>query len=174
MSVSSRRFEMKARHLFTALLALTTVAAVACDDEDEDPNGPPDTNTFNATLNGASEVPPVTTTATANATFTSSTSGATTTITYTVTVNGNLSGPVTAAHIHGPAGVGVNANPIVTLTVSNTTGTTGVLVSGSFTTTGNAGVTMAQLLTHMLAGNTYVNLHTAAHSGGEIRGQISD
>jgi hypothetical protein len=165
---------MKARHLFTALLALTTVTAVACDDEDEDPNGPPDTNTFEASLTGAQEVPPVTTTANASATFISSTSGATTTIQYTVTVTGNLSGPVTAAHIHGPAGTGVNANPIVTLTVSNTTGTTGVLVSGSFTTTGNASVTMAQLLTHMLAGNTYVNLHTTANPNGEIRGQIAD
>ncbi|HZI30188.1 MAG TPA: CHRD domain-containing protein [Gemmatimonadaceae bacterium] len=165
---------MKARHLFTALLALTTVTAVACDDEDEDPNGPPDTNTFEASLTGAQEVPPVTTPATASATFISSTSGATTTIQYTVTVTGNLSGPVTAAHIHGPAGTGVNANPIVTLTVSNTTGRTGVLVSGSFTTTGNASVTMAQLLTHMLAGNTYVNLHTTANPNGEIRGQIAD
>ena len=165
---------MKARHLFTALLALATVTAVACDDEDEDPNGPPDTNTFTASLTGAQEVPPVTTTATGNATFTSSTSGAVTTITYTVTVTGNLSGPVTAAHIHGPAAAGVNASPIVTLTVSNTTGTTGVLVSGSFTTTGNASINMAQLLTHMLAGNTYVNLHTAANPNGAIRGQITD
>lgn len=165
---------MRARHLFTALLALTTVTAVACDDEDEDPNGPPDTNTFTASLTGAQEVPPVTTPATGSATFTSSTSGAVTTITYTVTVTGNLSGPVTAAHIHGPAGVGVIANPLVTLTVSNTTGTTGVLVSGSFTTTGNASLTMAQLLAHMLAGNTYVNLHTAANPNGAIRGQIAD
>jgi hypothetical protein len=165
---------MKARHLFTALLALTTVTAVACDDKDEDPGGPPDTNTFEADLTGAQEVPPVTTTATAEASFISSTSGATTTIQYTVTVTGNLTGPVTAAHIHGPAGIGVIANPIVTLTVSNTTGTTGVLVSGSFTTTGTASVTMAQLLTHMLAGNTYVNLHTTANPNGEIRGQIAD
>lgn len=165
---------MKARHALTALLALTTVTAVACDDDDEDPNGPPDTNTFTANLTGAQEVPPVTTTATASATFTSSTSGGTTTIQYTVTVNGDLSGPVTAAHIHGPAGTGTNANPIVPLTVSNATGTSGVLVSGSFTTTGNASINMQQLLTHMLAGNTYVNLHTAANPNGEIRGQIAD
>ena len=164
---------MKARTLFTALLALTAVTAVACDDEDEDPNGPPDTNTFTASLTGAQEVPPVTTTATGSATFTSSTSGGVTTITYTVTVTGNLNGPVTAAHIHGPAATGVNANPLVTLTISNTTGTTGVLVSGSFTSTGSA-TTMAQLLAHMEAGNTYVNLHTAANQNGAIRGQISD
>ena len=165
---------MKARHFFTALLALTTVTAVACDDEDEDPNGPPDTNTFNASLTGAAERPtPVTTAATGSATFVSSTSGAVTTITYTVTVTGNLSGPVTAAHIHGPGGVNEAVGIIVPLTVSSTA-TTGTVVQGSFTTTGHATITIAQLLTHMLAGQTYVNLHTAANPGGEIRGQIAD
>jgi hypothetical protein len=160
--------------LTTSLLALSTVGMVACDDDDEDPNGPPDTETFTATLNGASEVPPVTTTtATGTATFTATTTGNTTTIVYTVTVSGNLSGPVTAAHIHGPANATGTANPIVTLQVTSQNAT-GVVVSGSFTTTGNATINMAQLLAHMDAGNTYVNLHTTANPNGEIRGQISD
>ena len=158
----------------TSLLALSAVSLVACDDEDEDPNGPPDTQTFTATLNGASEKPtPVTTNATASATFTSTTTGTTTTIVYTVTVSGNLSGPVTLAHIHGPADANGVANPIVTLQVTSQN-TTGVVVSGSFTTTGNATINMQQLLAHMEAGNTYVNLHTATNPNGEIRGQISD
>lgn len=164
---------MKARHLFTALLALTTVTAVACDDEDEDVDAPPDTNTFTATLNGASEKPTATTaTATGSAQFVATTTGSTTTIQYTVTVTGNLSGPVTAAHIHGPAGVNDVANPIVTLSVTSQT-PTGVVVSGSFTSTGGA-TTMAQLLTYMEAGQTYINLHTTANPSGEIRGQIND
>jgi hypothetical protein len=159
----------------TSLLALSAVGLVACDDEDEDPNGPPDTETFEADLSGAAERPtPVTTTATGDATFTVTTVGTTTTVVYSVTISGNLSGPVVAAHIHGPAGVDGVADPIVTLNVSNMTGTTGVLVSGSFTTTGNATVNMTQLLAHMQAGNTYVNLHTTANAAGEIRGQISD
>jgi hypothetical protein len=165
---------MKARIALSALLAITALTAVACDDEDEDPNGPPDTNTFSATLNGANERPtPSTSTATATATFTSSTSGSTTTIQYTVTITGGtLSGPITAAHIHGPANASNTALPIVTLAAA--TGTTGVVISGSFTSTGNATINMAQLLTHMLAGNTYINLHTAANPDGEIRGQITD
>lgn len=165
---------MKARFALTALLALTSVTAVACDDEDEDPNGPPDTNTLEADLTGAAERPnPTTATATGDATFTATTSGSTTTITYTIVVTGNLTGPLTAAHIHGPAGANAIADPIVTLTVSSTA-TTGTVVSGSFTTTGHPTINMAQLLTHMLAGNTYVNIHTSANPGGEIRGQISD
>jgi len=164
---------MKARFALTALLALSSVALVACDDEDEDPGGPPDTNTFEADLTGAAERPtPVVTAATGDATFTSSTSGSTTTITYTVTVTG-LSGPATAAHIHGPAGVSAAADPIVPLTITSQ-GTSGVIISGSFTSTGHATINMAQLLTHMLAGNTYINVHTTANPGGEIRGQIAD
>jgi CHRD domain-containing protein len=165
---------MKVRSAITALLALSVIGAAACDDEDEDLNGPPDTETFTANLTGAAERPnPVTTAATGSATFTASTSGAVTTITYTVTVSGNLSGPVTAAHIHGPGGVDVAVGVIVPLIVSGTA-TTGTVVQGSFTTTGHATIDITALLALMDAGTTYVNLHTAANPGGEIRGQISD
>jgi hypothetical protein len=34
------------------------------------------------------------------------------------------------------------------------------------------GKTLDDLLEQMRAGNTYVNVHTKAHPGGEIRGQI--
>lgn len=163
---------MKVRFALTALLALSTLA-VACDDDDEDPNGPPDTESLSASLDGAAERPtPVVTAATGDADFTISTSGSTTTITYSVSVAG-LSGPVTAAHIHGPAGVNDAASPIVTLTVTNTA-TSGIVVAGTFTTTGHATIDMAQLVTLLLAGNTYINLHTTANPNGEIRGQILD
>jgi hypothetical protein len=162
---------MKARKLFTALLALTAVTAVACDDEDEDIDAPPDTQTLSADLTGAAERPtPVTTNATGDAEFVISTSGTTTTITYTVTVSG-LSGPITAAHIHGPANASVAANVIVPLSAVTGSGTS---FTGSFTTTGNSTIDMATLVTHMLAGNTYINIHTAANPNGEIRGQIID
>lgn len=165
---------MNIRFAMSALLALSTLTAIGCGDDDGDPNGPPVTQTFQANLTGTAERPtPVNTSATGNATFTSSTTGNITTITYSVVVNGNLSGPLTSAHIHAPAGPQDVASPVVTLTVSNTTATTGTLVSGSFTTTGTA-TTVAQLLALLVAGNAYVNLHTAANPGGEIRGQITD
>ncbi len=167
---------MKARTALSALLALTTLTAVACDDnDDDDTTAPPITDTFTANLTAGAERPtPTTSTATASATFNSSTTGSTTTISYTVTITGGtLSGPITAAHIHGPADANSAANPIVTLTVAGT-GTTGVVVTGSFSSTGSATTDMAQLIALMKAGNTYINLHTTANPSGEIRGQIID
>jgi flagellar capping protein FliD len=162
---------MKFRIALTSLLALSVLGAVACDDDDEDPNGPPDIETFTADLTGAAERPtPVTTTATGTATFTATTTGSTTTITYSVTVTG-LSGPATLAHIHGPADENNAAGPIVALTITGS-GTSGNIITGSFTTTGHTTIDMAQLLTHMMNGQTYINIHTAANPDGEIRGQI--
>ena len=75
-----------------------------------------------------------------------------------------LSGPATMAHIHGletSPGVG-NENVIVPLVATAAT---------SGTLTGSGTLTPAEV-TGMLAGLTYLNIHTAAHSGGEIRGNI--
>lgn len=164
---------MSVRFAVSALLALTTVAAVGCDDDDEPTGNETVTENFTANLTGAAERPtPVTTTATGTATFTATTTSTGTTVTYSVTVTG-LSGPATAAHIHGPADANTAASPIVTLVVSGT-GTSGAIISGSFTTTGHATIDIAALLALLRNGNAYVNVHTAANPGGEIRGQISD
>lgn len=164
---------MSVRFAVSALLALTTVAAVGCDDDDEPTGNETVTETFAANLTGAAERPtPVTTAATGTATFTATTTSTGTTVTYSVTVTG-LSGPATAAHIHGPADANTSASPIVPLVVSGT-GTSGAIISGSFTTTGHATIDIAALLALLRNGNAYVNVHTAANPGGEIRGQISD
>ena len=78
---------------------------------------------------------------------------------WTVTYEG-LSGPVTAGHIHGPAPAGANAGVVIPF-------------AGSMASpiTGSATVTAAQIA-DMKAGLYYVNLHTAANPGGEIRGQV--
>ena len=164
---------MKARLALTTLLAFGALTFVGCDDDDEPTGGGNEPETFTATLDGASEVPPVTTDATGSAGFTVTTSTGTptvVTVAYSATVTG-LSGPATAAHIHGPASTTEAAGIIVPLTVSGT-GTSGQIISGSFTTTGNPNVSVDSLVVLMRNGNSYINIHTAANPDGEIRGQI--
>jgi len=115
---------------------------------------------FKADLSGASEVPPVTTAGRGTATAALDT--ATKTLTWTVTYSG-LTGPATAAHIHGPAATGANAGVLVPL----------VPAGGNFANPikGSATLTDAQI-SDLEAGRTYVNLHTADNKAGEIRGQL--
>jgi hypothetical protein len=167
--------------IHVALVAMLALAAVGCDDDDDPVGGDiPDPLEFTATLTGAAERPdPVTTTATGAATFTVTKGSATgydpnssgaTTVTYSVTV-ADLSGPSTMAHIHGPAGVEEAAGVIVPLTVTSSN-TSGMIISGTFSTTGNAAVSMDSLVVLLRNGNSYVNVHTDANPPGEIRGQI--
>jgi hypothetical protein len=81
------------------------------------------------------------------------------TLTWTVDYSG-LSGPATAAHIHGPADPGANAGIVVPFT-----GNLASPIKGSATLTD---VQIAQLE----AGKWYVNIHTEANKPGEIRGQL--
>jgi len=115
--------------------------------------------TYKATLSGSSEVPAVTTTATGS--FTGTLDGT------KVDVTGNysgLSGAASAAHIHGPSDATATGPVICTLTVTESaTAGTGTL-SGECTNL---------VLADVNAGMNYVNVHTAAHGGGEIRGQIT-
>lgn len=108
-------------------------------------------------LDGKAEVPAVAGSGTAEAMFVIDSTAKT--LHYTVTYSG-LSGPVTAAHIHGPAEAGTNAGVMVPL------------AAGPSPLKGEATLSDAHLA-DILAGKTYVNLHTAAHPGGEIRGQIT-
>ncbi len=81
------------------------------------------------------------------------------TLTWTVEYSG-LSGPATAAHIHGPADPGANAGIVVPFT--------GNLASPI---KGSAALTDAQIA-QLEAGKWYVNIHTEANKPGEIRGQL--
>jgi hypothetical protein len=80
-------------------------------------------------------------------------------VTYT-----GLSSPSSAAHIHGPAAVGVNAPVLFPFT--GTFGTTAGTFDGSVSLS-------AQNISDLNAGLYYVNVHSQAFGGGEIRGQIT-
>jgi hypothetical protein len=111
-----------------------------------------------ATLDGAAEVPPVTTSGkgTADVDF----DPATKKLSWKVTHSG-LSGPATAAHFHGPAEAGKNAG--VAVAIPN---------AASSPAEGSATLTDAQAA-DLTAGKYYINIHTAANPGGEIRGQVT-
>jgi hypothetical protein len=82
---------------------------------------------------------------------------------YTVNFAG-LSGPATAAHFHGPAAPGANAPVIVPI------GQQGQPV----TSPASGQVTLDEAKAQqLLGGQWYVNVHTAANPGGEIRGQVT-
>jgi plastocyanin len=78
----------------------------------------------------------------------------------------DLSGPATAAHIHGPAGSEAAADVLVDLRDHATAGfgTAGTLM-------GKVILTPDQLA-WLIDGQTYINVHTMDHTPGEIRGQI--
>lgn len=107
------------------------------------------------TLVGNQEVPPVTTSATGTGTI-------------TVKDDKSVSGSVTtkdvvgvAAHIHlAPAGK--NGPPIITLTKTS---------EGVWTVPEGSKLTDEQYA-EFKSGNLYINVHSAANKGGEIRGQL--
>lgn len=80
-------------------------------------------------------------------------------LTWTVDYS-RLSGPASAAHIHGPADPGASAPIVVPFT-----GNLATPIKGSAT------LTDAQIQ-QLEAGKWYVNIHTEANKGGEIRGQL--
>ena len=106
-------------------------------------------------LSGDQVVPPVSTSATGNGSI-------------TVGDDRSVSGSIqttgiagTAAHIH-MAAPGQNGPVAVPLTKSG---------DGTWSVSKDAKLTDAQYEAYK-AGNLYVNVHSAAHPGGEIRGQI--
>jgi CHRD domain len=80
----------------------------------------------------------------------------------------DLSGAPTAMHIHGPAAAGHNASPIIDLAPFNFQASNpalGGVIVGTILFPTNS-------VSNLLAGLTYVNIHTALNPDGEIRGQL--
>lgn len=115
-----------------------------------------------ASLEGANERPtPVTTSARGLGLFTLVGDQ----LSFNLTYRG-LSGPATGAHIHGPAPATGSAGVLVSLAPFN-----GGAFGVSGTLAGTITLTPEQLAA-VIDGQTYVNFHTAANGGGEIRGQL--
>ena len=123
--------------------------------------------TMSTTLSGSAEVPP--TGSSATGTFTATWDDVNNFLTYNLTVN-NLGSGATAAHIHGPAGVGAVAPPLIDLIVIP--GQTTFVYDGiSVPTPANAATFESLLQFGTIA--AYVNVHSTGFPAGEIRGQLS-
>lgn len=142
---------MKPSIRFLATLFIFSVI-VSCSNDDD---SAPDPNvTFEATLNGSSEVPANASDATGTATLIFNT----TTKIFTITVTHSIAAP-TNGHIHRAA-AGENGGPVFAFTSFTS--------PISFTSEALDATQEADLN----AGLYYVNIHTDDFPGGEIRGQL--
>ena len=145
LSTSSRR----------VVLAAAAVAAVALSACSMMP-GMSTMVPMKASMSAAQEVPPNGSPATG--TLEANLNKDTNVLTWRMNYSG-LTGPATAAHFHGPASMGQNAGVVVPF------------ASAASPSEGQATLTAAQAA-DLSAGKWYVNVHTAANPGGEIRGQV--
>jgi hypothetical protein len=142
---------MKTTILRSSLAVLACAAALAI----ASPSMAANVN-LKADLKASSEVPPTDSKGTGSVTATFDT--ASKKLAWKGSVSG-LSGPATAAHFHSGE-VGKNGGVAVPIAGAD---------KGSFE--GSATLTDAQA-EELMAGKWYVNVHTAANKGGEIRGQV--
>jgi len=115
-----------------------------------------DTFVYGCVLSDKQEVPPTVSPAFGGGQFLIDTDA--NTVTYEIAFVG-LTGAETAAHIHGPADPGMNGGALHALALGNPKG-------------GVWNYLEAQE-SNILAGKMYVNIHSSAFPGGEIRGQIT-
>ena len=109
-----------------------------------------------AELKGTNEVPPINVKGSGQVTATFD--PATKKLTWKGTLT-DLTAPPTMAHFHGPAEATKNAGIAV------------IIPNPGPTFQGEATLTDPQIR-DMMAGMWYVNIHTAAHPAGEVRGQL--
>ena len=142
---------MQSRFLTTGLIGVTFAACAIVASPAR-----ADVMSYTANLTATQEVPPNTSkgTGTADVSYDTTTKKLSWKVTFS-----DLTGPVTAAHFHGPAEPGKNAAVVVPIP-----GTASPFE-------GSATLTDAQAA-ELAGGKWYVNVHTAANKGGEIRGQV--
>jgi CHRD domain len=135
-----------------------------------------------ATLSSTQEIPLVETPSGAGGSATVTVSADATEITYTLELTGPFGAAPTAAHIHlappgepGPILLFLCATPPPPgVTAQPCPDVNGGPISGTLTAADLQAVvpTFAEAVAALLAGNTYINVHTSLNPSGEIRGQV--
>ncbi|WP_257883280.1 CHRD domain-containing protein [Hymenobacter sp. DG01] len=146
---------MKLKITALSLLLLGSAALVACEKDETTTATPTNSVELTATLDGKQEVGPNNSAATG--TMTGTFDKTTRVLSYRVTYQGVTP---TMGHIHRGA-AGTNGDPFIAFSNVTTSPITG---------TATLSEADAALL---LKGETYVNLHTQAYAGGEIRGKVT-
>lgn len=153
---------LRIAHLTPATLALCIAGAVACNSKD---TAAPRPESYTASLSGSNETSPPALIVGATGTA-------------TVTVNGHdLAWTITTANFaNGTTAPGSSSTTLPAHIHFGAPGVSGgVMVPLSATVNGSTQGTVTvvdSVLTHLRAGDAYVNVHTAARSVGEIRGQL--
>ena len=153
---------MRFPKLTALLLSLPLFILISCKDDTKEVERE---NIYYGTLlpmSSSQETPPFTSSATG--TIDANYNRLTKTLSYKVSFSG-LSGPATMAHIHGLGEPGVTAGVLQTFSPfpAATSGTySGTLLID--------GVKFTE--EYLLGGRYYINIHTAAKTAGEIRGQL--
>lgn len=133
------------------------LASTAQTPQPQTPPVPPSPAAFVVQLAGANVVPPVDTIANGVAELSLSADGQT--LNWRISHTG-LSGPATSANFHGPAMARQNAGIVVP-------------ISGSLISPVSGTVSLAPWqVADLLDGKWYLNINSAAHPNGEIRGQV--
>ena len=149
------------RSALVGILLMTAALGVGCNDDNDD-------EVFEAILSGSNEVPARATAANGRAHVILHGD----TVSYSVEVDDITN--LTVSHIH-TAAAGTNGPVRVNLYTGGPVITTAdkmVLAQGSFDSSGVTGISYAQLISDIRAGNAYVNVHSQTFPGGEIRGQL--
>ena len=141
---------MKRLLILVAALSLAACATY----KDNAPSWMPGSGAVSVKLTGAEEVPPVNASGSGSGTIRIGADGAVSGSITTTGVQGTM------AHIHQGA-KGANGPVIIPLTKSGDT----------YTVPANAKLTDAQMQAFK-EGRLYVNVHTTANKGGEVRGQL--
>ncbi len=141
----------------------------------------PAASVFTTTLSGANEVPATGSAGTGTATVTLSGNNLGVSITFSGLGTGDVAG-----HIHCCGAAGMDepvALPFAGLPTGITSGTyshtfdlsDGTVYNSAFVAAygGTTATAEAALISGLNSNNTYVNIHTSANPGGEIRGQLA-